>query len=302
MLLNQFIVQDIHFAISLFAALTFFAVFWLIFDAWTVHRELKELLKASGFLLLAAGFLAYSAVIEQASFGEVTGGDWLESLSRILRLAGYTAIIVGQLLDPLQTRPKTEGLVLSEDNQKSNQSSALAPAALFTTGPSKLVWAAGLPLGALGAALVYWRRAHRGLEGHLKPVAMAFALVGCFELLTASSLWQDTANPGIYDWVEPTGPLWIAAHALLLAGAFWLARWVWQYLVKRLQSQLFMIFTGVGVAIFAITTLSFTYLLIRNVEREAFDNLKTSSQVLGYALDSKKTEILANGEAFQNSA
>ena len=302
MLLTQFLAQDLHFAVSLFAALVFFAVFWLIFDAWTVQREFKELLKWLGFLLLSLGFLAYSAVVEQASFGEVAGGDLLESVSRILRVFGYLAIIAGQLIDPMQIVPKTEGLALDAPQEDKTKPMTPVSGALLASGSGKLVWAIGLPLGSLMTAALYWRRSHKGLEHHLQPVAIAFLLFTGFELLALGTLWQDTINPNLYSWVAPFGPLWIGAHALLFAGSLWLARWVWQYLVKRLQSQLFMIFTTLGVAIFALTTVSFTYLLMRNVERETFDNLATSSQVLNYALDAKKAETLANGEAFQNSS
>ena len=53
MLPLQFFGQNIHFAINLFAALVFFAVFWLYFDAWTNKHDVKVLAKWLGFLLVA---------------------------------------------------------------------------------------------------------------------------------------------------------------------------------------------------------------------------------------------------------
>lgn len=301
MLLTQFFAQNLHFVVSLFAALAFFAVFWLIIDAWSLNREWKEFFKALGFLLLALSFLLYAAVIEQASFGHVAGAHFLEISSRILRIIAYGSIVFGLLIDPLQPIPKTEGLQLGEpsptdDQDKPNKS----PVAGFIFG--KVVWVVFLPLGNLACALLYWRRAHKGLEHHLGPVAISFFWLTAFEIFSLGKLWQDTTNPLLYHWVQPFGYLWIAAHVMLFIGAAWMAIWVWKYLVKRLQSQLFMVFTSLGVAIFAFTTISFTYLLMNNIENAAYKNLRTAAQVLNYALDSKKAETLANAESFQNQA
>jgi hypothetical protein len=301
MLLTQFFAQNLHFVVSLFAALAFFAVFWLLIDAWSLHHEWKEFFKALGFLLLTLSFLLYAAVIEQSSFGHVSGAHLLELSSRILRIVAYGSIIFGLIIDPLQPIPKTEGLQLGEPEpaeDETSQKKQVAAGFLF----GKLIWVVFLPLGALGCALLYWRRAHKGLEHHLGPVAISFFWLCAFEIFSLGGLWQDTTNPLLYHWVQPFGYLWIAAHVLLFVGALWIALWVWKYLVKRLQSQLFMVFTSLGVAIFAITTISFTYLLMHNIENEAYKNLRTASQVLNYALDSKKAETLANAESFQNQA
>jgi len=51
MLLTQFFAQNLHFVVCLFAALAFFAVFWLLIDAWSLHREWKEFFKALGPVL-----------------------------------------------------------------------------------------------------------------------------------------------------------------------------------------------------------------------------------------------------------
>jgi hypothetical protein len=302
MLITQFFAQDLHFVVSLFAALAFFAVFWLMIDAWSLHKEWKEFFKALGFLLLALSFLLYAAVIEQTSFGHVSGAHLLEVSSRILRIIAYGSIIFGLLIDPLQPIPEVEGLNLGSPSPPDDNDSKKTPlpAAGFVLG--KLVWVVFLPLGSLACALLYWRRAHKGLENHLKPVAISFLWLSLFEVFSLGMLWQDTTNPLLYHWVQPFGYLWIAAHILLFIGSAWIAIWVWKYLVKRLQSQLFMVFTSLGVAIFAFTTISFTYLLMHNIENEAYKNLRTAAQVLDYALDSKKAETLANAESFQNQA
>jgi hypothetical protein len=153
-----------------------------------------------------------------------------------------------------------------------------------------------MPIGAASVAILYWRRATTGLERHLKPVAVAFIFIFGFELLSLSSLWQDTTNPSILKLVASFGWLWFFYHILLLVGVVILGKWVWQYLTERFISQLFMIFTAGVMAIFLVTTVSFTYLLISSVQKSTISNLETAANVLNYALDSKKTESLANTE------
>jgi hypothetical protein len=291
MLPLQFFGQNLHFAISLFAALVFFAVFWLYFDAWaTEKRAKKELFEWAGFLLVSISLLIHATVIEQSGIGKSLFGSTAETISTIMRLLGYAAIVAGQLLDHLQAKPETKGI----DSEFSRPNTSAVPAAVASSSFG-LVFA--LPVGALAVAGLYWRRATKGLEHHLKPVALAFLLFFGFEVLSLTSLLQSTANPSLFNWVKPFGPLWIVSYVLLLAGALVLGRWVWRYLTERFLSQLFMIFTCSILAIFLLTTVSFTFLLMRNVQNDSLNNLQTAANVLNYALDSKKAETRANAEA-----
>lgn len=294
MLPLQFFGQNIHFALSLFAALVFFAVFWLYFDAWLGenHKKNKDVLKWIGFLLLSVSFVIHSTVIEQSDLGRSVLGGTSEAIATILRLIGYVGIIIGQLIDPLQKKPTTESL---DEDLGAPSATKSAPAVAGGTSVFGTVY--GLPLAAGAIAVLYWRRATSGLERHLKPVALAFGLLFCFELVSLSELWQNTSNPNLFNLVKVFGPLWIISHGFLLAATLALGRWVWRYLIERFISQLFMIFTTVVLVIFLLTTVSFTYLLMKNVQDGSLDNLATAANVLNYALDSKKAEARANAEA-----
>jgi len=288
MLPLQFIGQNIQFALSLFASLVFFAVFWLYFDAWLSKkpRNKKEIFKWLGFLLVSASFLIHSTQIDSTYFGHVLFGDGAERLATIIRLLGYLGIIIGQLIDPIQPKPKTKSL--EEDLAKS-------PAAAGTSSFFGTVYA--LPVGALAIAGMYLRRANTGLERHLKPVAYGFGALFVYELLFLSRLWQTTDNPNLFNLVKPFGLIWALSYLMLFISAVILGRWVWRYLTERFQSQLFMIFTCSILAIFLLTTVSFTYLLQRNVHKQSLDNLSTTASVLNYAINSKKSETKADAEA-----
>ena len=295
MLLRQFFGQNLHFVLSLLMALAAFAVFWLIFDAWYERREVKELLKWLGFLLLAVGFLLYAAVINQSSFGKLAWNSHLSVISSLVRLAGYVAIVVGLALDPLQAKPKTKGIeeIMEEDDASPTGTQKLAGG--FSLGA--FAWQVLLPLGSLAVAGLYWRRATKGLERHLKPVAIAFIWLTSFEIFTlAASSWQNTTNPTLYPWVSAFGYFWIAAQISLLISAIVLVRWVWVYLVKRLQGQLFIIFTSATAIIFSLATISFSYLLMNSIQQSSLTNLGTASQLLNQALVSKGAETLADAD------
>ncbi len=296
MLPLQFFGQNFHFVVSLFAALVFFAVFWLYFDAWTIKKERKELFKWVGSLLISVSFLIHATFIEQSVLGESIFGDGGETLSVVVRFLGYVSLIIGLVMDPLQKEPEIKGL--------ETPVSAIAAAGLPAgqAGSSYgLVFA--LPVAALAIALLYLRRATKGLERHLKPVAAAFLLLAAYELVSLAAQLRDTGNPDLANLVKSFGGLWVLEHVFLLAGVLLLGRWVWKYLVKRFLSQLFMLFVSMTIVIFLLTTVSFTFLLMRSVQNSALDNLQTAAAVLGYAIDAKKAETRANAESVaQNPA
>jgi hypothetical protein len=292
MLPTQFLGQNLHFAISLFAALVFFAVFWLYFDAWLggKRKKNKGILNPAGFLLVSLSFVVQATVIDQSALGQSVFGNANGSISTVLRLIGFIIIIIAQVTDPLQAVPMVKSL---EDELAKRPTTSATPA--LAVGSSwGFVYA--LPLGALTIAVLYWRRATKGLEHHLRPVALAFALFFGFELLSLAGLARNTTNPNLYNLVKAFGPLWMASYIFLLAGSLVLGRWVWHYLTERFMSQLFMILTSSVLIIFLLTTVSFTSLLMRNVQNDTLDNLQTASNVLSYALDSKKAQTGANAE------
>src|SRR6185312_10118124 len=154
-----------------------------------------------------------------------------------------------------------------------------------------------LPVSALAITAFYWRRATTGLERHLQPVAYAFAFITGFEILGLAELFRDTSNPVLFNLVQAFGPAWIASNILLLLGVLVLGNWVWKYLTERFLSQIFMTFVSVVLAIFLLTTVSFTFLLLRNIQDDALNNLATATNVLGYALDSRKATTQADAES-----
>lgn len=283
----QFFLENMHFAVGLFGALVMFAVFWLYFDAWSTTKMRREIPKMIGFLLISLGFALQAVYIESTLLPiPLLDPHFHRVITAAVMTVGYVLLIVGVMMEPLQTHPEVEGVT-----KKSWLSRLHTPWIAFST---MNLLAVIYPLLVMVVSGLYWRRATTGLEQHIKPVARAFFVIGLAEILAATNLLQGTDNVDLYKLVAPFGLVWIIAHVLLLVGTVMLGRWVWQYLLERLQSQLFMIFTAATLVIFLLVTVSFTALLLGSLQTETLSRLETDVKVLNFALDSKKEELLSD--------
>lgn len=269
-----FLLQNAHFALGLFAALVFFAIFWLYLDAWAASRSPRDSLKVAGFLLLSVSFFIHALDTEATGISQALLPPLLHLWATAsTRLAGYLLIITSLSLDQLQP-PSSSSLLFS---------------AAFSPLPF-------LPLPALGVCLLYLRRATVGLERHLRPVFWGFLALTLFELLALATLLRSTANSDLYRLVASFSPVWIVEHLFLLASCLILGRWVMGYLLKRLLSQLFMIITCCILTIFLATTTSFTGLLLKNLEAEALRQTETDAKVLSLSLTALGQEVLTTAQ------
>ena len=291
----QFLGINAQFAINLLAAFVAFAVCWLRFDAWTARRSHAELLSWLGFALLTAGFmLAGSAVTGGSSWSEGLNGAAIGA-----KALGLLAIVLAQLFEPLQAVPDISGdsdrLALTSRKRSTKKHH----------GVLAFSWPAGLnAVGALvGVAVLagivaglYWRRATSGLERHLKPVAYGFLAWSLAELALAATHLPTVANPHLETALAAFGPVWWLSLLLSLAGSLVLGRWVWSYLTKRLLSQLYMALIAQVIVIFLLATMSFTYLMLRDVKSAQLNDLQTASRVLQYAVVSRQAQNEAEAQ------
>lgn len=288
MLNIQFFGQNLHFAIGVFVSLTLFAVAWLYFDAWTNKKARNNALRWIGFLLLSISFLVYAVDIPW--IGTSASKDTsFELLSSFVRVLGYLFIIIAEIMDPLQKVPTHDAVELDKKQNKSQSFSVVSS----TASAIKV-----LPvLGATLVSFLYFRRSTKGLERHLKPLALGFMGLAVFEILAQAYLLRGSTNVVINQAVAVYGPVWWAENLVLLLSAVILGRWVWRYLVKRFMSQLFMIFVTGIIVVFLVTTVTFTFLLLRNIQNATLSNLSTTANVLNYAFDSKRSETVSSSEA-----
>lgn len=286
LLITQFLLINAHFTLNLFAGLVCFAVTWLYFDAWLGRRDWREGTKALGFLLLALSYVTHSTVIEQQLLTiPLLGVDAIALTTAFLRISGYLILILGQLIDPIQPLPEYRKAVY-----------ALTVPLGAATLPLADLMTFSYPLLSVITAFLYLRRATVGLEHHLKPIAWSLTIFSLSDFLGLASAFRETADIDIANLAAPFQPLWLFEHLVLILGTLILGRWIWSYLVKRLETQLLMIFTTLTLVLFLITTVFFTSTSLQNLETGTLENLKTNVRVLNYALETKAREALSDAE------
>lgn len=265
--------QALHFGISLFIGLACLAGAWLYLDAWSQRRQAGELSQGLGFIILTIGFLIAGAVWDDSG--------WIGTLANWLRLFGYLAVAGGNLMEPPQPRPASSGGSPLANNHALSVSSAAT-----IIRPTFIM---ALPVAALAATILYWRRAYPGLERHLRPLVPVFGVLTLAEAINLTSLVSSSGHPLVQSVTSPLGVLWYTQQALLLVAAVLLGRWIWHYLTKRPQTQIFLMTTGIVTGITMLTTVTITSLIMFNLQQTVLDGLQTSANVLRYAISSQAT-------------
>ncbi|MEO8581902.1 MAG: cache domain-containing protein [Patescibacteria group bacterium] len=276
---SQFLFEIAHFATCLFTALVLFATFWLYQDAWKVRKTMRGFLRTCGFLFLSISYVVSSAILEATVLKvSLFSASNMVGLQLFFRNLGYLLIFLELASEKIESRPKTQ----------------LSYVALPAMAVSLVAFQVFSPVLALLAAIFYSIKAVIGLEAHVKPAAAAFFLFTVSELLSLLSLFRQTTNVTLFHLLAPFGIIWIAQHVVLLLATLVLGRWVFGYLLKQFEPQLFMMFSALTLAIFLITTTVFTGLLLKSVQDESLNQLESDAKVLQYALDSKRTEGVAD--------
>lgn len=291
-MLLQFILENTHFALNLVIALILFAVFWLYFDAWTNKKQFKEVPKFSGFLVLSIAFVIHAVFLETNLIQDSLISKELHQLVfLVVKGIGYILLIIGIVIDPLQPHPEHE-------KKKAFPAILIIPGTLI---PLVVVLPFLMPFLAITITILYLRRATIGIEDHLKPISYSFIFISIYELLYLGNIFRDSLNVDIYNFVAAFGPLWIFEHLVLIVAILILGKWVFFYLLKRLQSQLFMYFTTFILVIFLLITVSFTTLILNNLRGETLKQLEIDVRVLNYAINSKKAEVLSDTDVMAQS-
>lgn len=155
-----------------------------------------------------------------------------------------------------------------------------------------------LPILAASVALLYWRRASLGLETHLKRVALGFALLATYETLSLANLFRESKIVSLVEMVGPFGSASIVAYIVLAFAALVLLVWTWYYLLKRLQTQLFILSMSGVVILALLITGTFVSLLLKSVEVESLGKLNSNALVVSSLIDEKKARLLGETKLF----
>jgi hypothetical protein len=254
--------ENLFFALNVFCGLVLLSVSWLYLDAYFALKNRRDLWKIIGFVVLGIAFMFRGLDLRNLVI--------FQNIDLYLRLSGYLFIIIGLIVDPLQEKPKLSAILLLS-----------VPPLLFIS-----------PVLAVIVGLLYLRRASIGLERHLYPPAISFFLISIYELLYSLNSFRETTNLSIFNLLAPFGVIWYLQAFILFTAIAFMSKWVFKYLLKQFQSQLFMVMMGLVLSVYLIVTVSFTGLLLNNLKVQILNELESQSKVLDFALNSKKAELL----------
>lgn len=276
----QFFLENAQFAVGFFTAFVFFAIFWLYWDAWRATPRRRDFFRLIGFLLLAVSFVFEASRIETVLLpGDFGSSVLMGSLLIGTRILGYFFVLLGMILDPLPQHPHiAQGTVVS------------GVAAAGLPFPFLIFL---FPLGAASVAFMFLKRATLGLERHMRNAAIGFFLLSVAHVFGLAAAFRGGNDSVVFALVAPFGLFWIMEKLFIAAGAFFLGKWVWEYLLTRVKTQLFMVFTCAALVIFLVTVTIFTGLLISNMRSAVLEQLASNNKVMTLALESKRQEISA---------
>ncbi|MFA6532679.1 MAG: cache domain-containing protein [Patescibacteria group bacterium] len=269
-MLLKFLFSNINFTLSVFSAFVFFITGWLYLDSSKVERNKYNLtIRSLGFFLLAFSAAAYATTITSTFFLLVT--QWIE-------IVGLVVIILTLLKESMTGPPGKKSL-------------AIFPITIFTSFFSLIPITAFLNLVI---ALIFFKKITRSFEKQLMPVFWAFIFLATAKILSIGFLWNDTTNVFLSNFLSDFGPLWLVTRLIEVLGLIILAKWTLGYIRFRLASQLFISIVSAALFIFLVTTIFFTFLLLRNVELDSLTHLETDVKVLYYSLESHQKEALSD--------
>lgn len=285
----QFILENAHFALFLFSALVIFAIGWLYFDAGSGKRQWRVLILSTGFILLSLSYLLEALILDNSIFiASVPASGIVTLLIALTRILGYCLIIISQLIDPIQPKPKVV--------------SSFALGAFLTQALTINYAPLFYPVLAAFTGFLYLRRASIGFERHLREIGFGFIVLGLSGLFSLRALFENTDKVYLSEFAKPFGVVWYTEHLTLLAAVLILGHWVRRYLFERLQTQLFMYFNIATLVIFLLTTITFTFLLLKNLEAISLQQIETNAKMFNLNIESKKSETLSDAEVVaQNS-
>jgi hypothetical protein len=283
---TQFFLENVHFAVNIFAALVMFAVFWLYLDTLKVRKSTYLLVRLGGFLLMSVSYMGSAVQLESSIIDVGLIPEYLPGLVIALRIAAYAFILVSLLGEPLQKRPHPSMLL------------GMGMGSLNIPGLPLVL----LPTGAALTAYLYLRRATVGLENHIKPIALGFYILSVSEFAGLSVLYRSTPDPAAYRFVAPFGAVWLFQLITLGVAVGVIGRWVFAYLFKQFQAQLFMIFTIMILIVYLVTAIAFTGFLVASIRSESLDRLNTDVRVLSYVFDARASESVSAAQLIAGSA
>lgn len=268
MLWVTFLLTNLHFAVMLLGVVTSIILAYVFYSSGKAAARKQVIARSLGFLILAIYLGAHA-------WGGVDFGE--EVLVHLIRFFALTLIAVSFYTDPVIEVPKASLLVL--------------PAALA----SSLV--PTLSIFVLGAIVFrVYRKYSEGLEREFKNFHRGLVLFALFELFHSLEFLKGSSNVWLAGLAGTYGLFWILAHLFLFAAFVYLLIYSWGYLRFQLFNQIFGLFVISTLVVFVVVGITYTFLLIRQMQGSAEDNLRTNLSTFGYSINRLREQGLATAK------
>lgn len=265
-MLLPFWLKNLNFGVELFGAVTLFLVAFLIFDAWSLKRELKTGLQGLGFSLLGLYFVITASNLSFANS---------ELYFLVFKISALAILAAGLLSERFNPVPKNLVLI------------GLVPGVLSLVSPILMAV----------VTVFYFLKATKGYEKTLIWVFLGFVFLTFGDLIGSLSFLKNSDLVLFKRLFEENGAAFITTNLANLVGFSTIFVWALGYLRFRLMSQLFLYFTLGSLIIFLVTTFIFTTFLLNNLTTNAQNNLLTSAKSFEYSLKELEDKALLTARA-----
>lgn len=250
-----FFLNNLHFALEIFGALSFFIVAWFTLDSYLFRRDFLTASRTFGFFIL----FIWQAI---HAFGP-TDAVW-NYFGFFAHILGLSSVALSFFLERPAFSSKLHAILILP---------SIAVTAVYLHSLVAILYAT-IAFMAFLQYKVEFKKA-------LKPF-----LTGSISLFFGAFL-------AIFYPQDFFGPLWILGHLLEAFGFGALITWVWQYLKLRVREEMVLIFTSSALLISIAVTFAFSIILVSQVETAAKASLLTNAKVFNMTLSGLKEEALA---------
>lgn len=153
------------------------------------------------------------------------------------------------------------------------------------------------PLFFIAISITLLIKIKKGLEKQLTGFFIAFILLTVTEILRPLYFWSNSNIVFVNLWLSKFGYLAMVIIVLEFLASIILIKWVWGYVRFRAGVQIFLTTLGLTLLIFLVTTFSFTYLLLKNIEGNILESLETDAKVALLNIERLQFDAMASVKA-----
>lgn len=259
-----FLLNNLHFSLEILGALVFLMVAWLAFDAFWIRRDFLTASRGIGFILLGLWQIIHAFGLPSEIYSYI---------GYALYFLGLFFIILNLIQESPVERPKFQAILVLP------KLSGIAP-----------ILNVVITMGLVLVSFLSFRQYKKESKLALVPFILGFSLLALGGLVS------------IFYKADSYNTLWVLGHILELAGFLSIGWWVWSYLALRIKEELQLIFISVSLLMAIVVSLTFSTILVGQVQTATKSNLLTNTKVLDLTILRLKEEAGAKARLIASNS